>query len=93
MPLTSSSTDAEVQAEYDNTASYILDQDLDKARRFVVAATIMISRRPSSMTKGANAMSNRVDLIDAALQRAQKWLEARSTDDIPPDVFRPSFVR
>lgn len=79
--LTSASTDAQVEAEYDDTASYAEDLSVAKARRFVTACRILVRRYESSMTKGANALSKRVDLLRDELKDAQAWLEARSADD------------
>ncbi len=68
--LTSASTDAQVEAEYDDTASYAEDLSVAKARRFVTACRILVRRYESSMTKGANEAAKLADAFNVKLDPA-----------------------
>ena len=92
--LTGSSTDAEVRASYDNNASYVEDNSTSKARAFITAVRILLQRTPSGMTKGSNALTFNVEVLQRQLKDAQEWLEARDiTYRVGPDATRPDFRR
>ena len=73
--LSSSSTLAEVQAAYDDNASYEEDSSIAKARAFVTACRLLLRRVPSLMRDGEKH-EIQVDLknIQAEMQRAQRWI-------------------
>lgn len=90
--LTSASTLAQVQAEYDNNSSYVEDNSTAKAKAFITATRILIRRTPSSAAKGSNAIGIRVDLLQKELADAILWLEARDPDfQVGPSVVLPNF--
>ena len=90
--LSSSSTLAQVEAEYDNNASYAEDLDTTKCRRFITACRILIRRTASSTTKGSNSLSFPTSLLQRELEKAQRWLEAHDNDQrAGPVTTRPDF--
>jgi hypothetical protein len=72
--LTSTSTDAEVFAEYDDTASYEEDGSRALALRFITACRILNRRRPSMATRGEQQMS--FETLQNQMKAAQDWLAA-----------------
>lgn len=92
--VSSSSTLAQVQASYQDNASYAEDNSVTKAKRFVTACRILIQRQPSNVVKGSNQVSLNLQLLHEELKAAQKWLEARDVDsNAGPLVTRPDFRR
>lgn len=82
---------AAAEAAFHLNASYIADLDVAKCRKFITACTQLLLA-PSSMTKGANSISSRPDLIEKRLDRAERWLEIHSPNQIPgPRVTKSSF--
>lgn len=85
--LSSASTFAQVQAQYDDNASYDVDNDLAKCRLFIEAARILIRRQPSTAIKSGNSVSRNVQLLKDELAEALAWLKARDPDSrMGPDV-------
>jgi hypothetical protein len=82
----SSSTLAEVEAAYDDNASYLEDNSVTKARAFVSAARILIRRYPSSQASGDAAVTLPIQQIKQELDEARQWLELRDTDRSPTEV-------
>ena len=73
--LSSSSTLAQIQAEYADTASYSEDGDVAKCRRFITACRLLILKTPKSYgTREAQTEYN-PELIREELQEAKFWLE------------------
>ena len=72
--LTSSSTDAEVWAEYDDTASYEEDASVSKAKRFVTACRILLRRRPTISESGSKKIEFDSELIASETSEARRWL-------------------
>lgn len=90
--LSSSSTLAQVEASYDDNASWTEDKSTAKARAFVTAARMLLRRLPSSSQKGSNALTFRLDLIRQELAEAQTFLQAHDATQLPgPLVTRSSF--
>ena len=83
---------SQAETAYLNNADYAESRSVPRARAFVTACRKLLVLLPSSMTKGSNSVSQRVDLIANELKDAQAWLERFSSDDIPgPIVTRTSF--
>lgn len=80
--LSSSSTLAEVQAAYDDNASYLEDDSVVKAKAFVTAVRILLRRTPSRAEKGSNAQGWNHESLRKELEEARDWLE----DENRPDV-------
>ena len=89
--VTSSSTEAEIEAAYTDNASYVEDKSTAKAAAFITVCRIMLSR-PSSSGKGTFSASwNRQALLEE-IDRAMVWLEGRDTSfRAGPTVRNPSF--
>ena len=90
--VSSASTTAQVRDSYDDNASYVEDNSIVKARRFVTAARILLRRTASQTIKGANQITLRPDLLEREIKDAQLWLEARDVDrQISPSATRADF--
>lgn len=82
---------ATAEAAYFSNADYAEVRSVSKARAFVTACRKLLLA-PSSMVKGSNSISSRIDLFRDELRDAQKWLERFSPDDIPgPLVTKTDF--
>jgi hypothetical protein len=94
MPLSSSSTLAEVEAAYDDNASFEEDRDVTKCRAFMTAVRILLRRNPEEAgTRESNAKF-RMDLLADELKRAQQWLAANDTGSAGasgPSVIHQDF--
>ncbi len=78
MSLTSASTLAQVQAQYEDNADYDLVGSAAKARDFIQACRFLLLRLPSSGSSGATSTSLAENLtrISEAMKRAEQWLTA-----------------
>jgi hypothetical protein len=72
--LTGTSTDAEVWAAYDDSASYEEDGSRAKALAFVTACRILARRLPMSASRAGQSISR--ESLMAEAQAAQRWLAA-----------------
>lgn len=72
--LSSSSTDAQVWAAYDDNASFEEDGSATKAAAFVTACRILLRRRPQSTSVDGTTISFDAGAISDEMMRAQKWL-------------------
>jgi len=73
--LTSSSTDAEVWASYDDNASYEEDESRTKAAAFITACRILMRRRPKRLAfdgKGEGEFDEVA--IREEVKQARSWL-------------------
>jgi hypothetical protein len=87
--LNDTSTLADVFASYQANASYVEENSIPKARKFITACTIYLGRLASATGKGSNTVSYGANLnaVRGELNEAKAWLRARSEDDRPgPDV-------
>lgn len=62
MALSSTSTLAEIQAAYDNNASYHEDGSAEKARTFITACRMLIGRLPKRVSKGGRSQGEEIEL-------------------------------
>ena len=73
--LSSASTLDEINAAYDDNASYREDGSVAKAKVFITACSMLRRRIPSLVQSGnRHQVQMRVDLIRAEREDAQKWL-------------------
>ena len=72
MALSSASSLATVEAQYDNNASYMTDNSTAQAKLFIEACRILKRRHPSTAQKGGNVVSLRD--LQKELDKAEKWL-------------------
>jgi hypothetical protein len=82
----SSSNLAEVEAAYDDNASYAEDQSTTKARAFVTACRILIRRYPSSQASGDAAVTLPLTQIKQELDAAVEWMQMWDVDRSPTEV-------
>lgn len=84
----SSSTLDEVEAEYDDTASYLVDGSVEKARRFEVAVRILIRRVADEKSHGSSRLARRENLrlLQKELEDVRGWLRANDTNRRPRAV-------
>lgn len=74
MSLTSTATDAEIWASYDDNASYEEDSSRTKALAFVTACRILVRRLPMSATRDGQSISR--ESLREESEQARKWLAA-----------------
>lgn len=72
--LTSASTDAQVWAAYDDSASYEEDADAAKCKAFITACRIILRRRPQ--TFGRAEHSGTFERVTDEMTAARQWLAA-----------------
>jgi hypothetical protein len=84
--LSSSSTDAEVQAAYDDNASYEEDASATKARAFVTACIILRGRVPVSAAKGSASAT--IAQYDGEIMAARQWIAANDTSRNHPTIIQ-----
>ncbi len=87
----SSSTDAQVEAAYDDNSSYQEDDSVTKARAFITAARILLRRYFSSDTEDNTSRSRRIESIENELERARKWLELNDSTRSSTSVTYADF--
>lgn len=71
--LTSASTDAQVKAALENNASFIEDSSASKARAYITAATIWLSRKPTSMGRDGNSLALSHEHVYRTMQLAMSY--------------------
>lgn len=74
--VTSTSTDAEVRAAYDDNASYDIESSPTKCQAFIVAARLLLRREPAQAGRAGSAFSLDKQSVREALSRAETWLAA-----------------
>ena len=78
--LDATSTIAEVEAEYFESASYVEDASVAKARRFITAARILLLRRPRQLTNPqGDSIQLSPDLLAEQIKDASQYLGANDT--------------
>lgn len=81
--LSSSSTLAEVQAAYDDAASYYEDASVAKAKSLATAGKILIRRLPvESQIGNRHKVRTTVALIKEEVASAQRFIAIRSTNRV-----------
>lgn len=89
--LSSTSTDAEVNAAYDDNASYAEDDSLSKAKAFRTAVSLLIRRVLADSTKGDKSLRFDREALQRQLDEVAAYI---STNDITtnPAVTYASFA-
>lgn len=80
--LSSSSTLAEIQAAYDDNASYVEDDSTAKAQVFVTACRLLLRQTPKVAVhggRGGREIQLSPELIRDEMRDAQQWLSQKST--------------
>lgn len=76
--LSSSSTDAEVWAAFDDNASFEEDNSASKAAAFVTACRILLRRMPKRMGVDGEWTEFNSGFIQSELERAKRFASAAS---------------
>lgn len=90
--LTSSSTFAQVEAEYDNNASYEEDASTSKARAFITALRILIRRVPEESRNAGSSVRYNIAQLREELAEARAWLAANDDAATDPDSGNRFFT-
>jgi len=91
--INSDTTEAELEAAFNDNASYLEDISTVKAAAFITVCTALMLRASSSSKGTFSATWNRQVLMDLR-EEARLWLEARDTSyRAGPTVKNPSFKR
>ena len=92
--LSSTSTLAEIQASYDDNASWFEDNSVSKARAFATAVRMLIRRTAKRASTGGGT-GEMVEMDTAQLREELKdvveWLSANDGDRAGPSVRFVSF--
>lgn len=82
MSLDSTSTMAQIEAAYDDNASYAEDANVTKCRLFITACRMLLRRMPAEIEQAAQASARlklSPELIQAEKKSAEDWLARTST--------------
>ena len=81
--LSSASTLAQVQAAYDDNASYAEDASVSKCKTFITACRLLLRRMPARSVHGGRGSGEEVEttvgLIQTEMREAQSWLAGNDT--------------
>lgn len=77
--LSSASTNAQVEAAYDDNASYAEDASVTKAKAFITACRIILRRKSGRSGKSGAFVEFDRNLIRQELQAAQAYVSANDT--------------
>jgi hypothetical protein len=77
--LSSSSTLEQIQAAYDDNASYFEDGSVPKAKAFVTACRLLLRQTPVATGTREGQLTLRPELIQAEMKSAIEWLQANDT--------------
>ena len=89
--INSASTNTEVEAAYDDNASYLEDASVAKCAAFMTAARILLRRLDSEVSDQGSAIKKNTNDIRAELDRATKWFDSNGNSRI--ETGRTSFTR
>jgi len=89
--FSSTSTDAEIWAGFDDNASYDVDASVTKARRFIEVCRILIRRRPVRTMAGGQSADFDGSAIQKMLDEASEWLATNNTSENGGSVRHLSF--
>lgn len=79
MVIDSTSTLAQVEAAYDDNASYAQNNSPDQCRQFITACRILLRRMPKAAGQRDSHLQTNTDLIEKAIGRAELWLQSNDT--------------
>lgn len=92
--LSSASTLAQIEAAYDDNATYAEADSAEKCRAFIVACRLLLRRLFTTQVKGANSLSYDPANLRHEIEEAKAWLlEHGEADDVQADprVTRADF--
>lgn len=78
--LSASSTLTEIEAAYDDAASYAEDRSPAKAKTFITACRLLIRRYVPDAAKGTTrtSLAARIDALKSEMSEARNWLLANA---------------
>lgn len=80
MPVSASSTYAEVAAQFDDNASYDLNSSVEQCKLFIAAGRILLRRTPQETEAGdRNRVRHDLVSIRQMLADAKSWLKANES--------------
>lgn len=92
MTLSSASTDAQVWAAYDDSASYAEQNSAALCAAFITACRILLRRTPQQALKGNKSVTVDLGQIQKEIVAAKQWLAASQSGGIsvltPTQEFR-----
>lgn len=93
MAISSTSTLAQIKAEYMDTLAYRSPINVSLAHRHLNAIRALVMNRPSSATKGANSFGFNVNSLENEAGKVEAWLERHDADNLlsGPDVLYVDF--
>lgn len=91
MAITSSSTFAEVQAEYEDTAGYLINESVSEALRHAKAIAVLLVRLPMQATRGGNMVTYDIPRLEKQRADAISYAEAKGASSNGSSVIRADF--
>jgi len=82
MALSSSSTYAQIEAEYLDTANYVASNSPSMARRHAVAIRFLLLRAPMESEKGSNRVRYDQQRWQIELEKAEGFARARDSASV-----------
>ena len=82
LALTSSSTNAQVWAEYEDNSDYDITGDVAKVKLFIVACRFILRRMAEEFTKGGATVKERYEKIQKQLDEALAWWRSNDTSAV-----------
>lgn len=80
LPLTSASTDQQVEASYDDNSSYSDgDGNITMAQAFKQACTMLIRRYPNQAAQDGTSIGRNLTVLQAELSAVREWLQANDS--------------
>jgi len=91
MALSSSSTLAEIQAQYDDNADYDVEGSTAKAKLFIEACRMLLRRMMEEVRKGGSSVRDAYQKIENQLDMAIEWWQENDTTTESGEVRVASF--
>ncbi len=88
MALTSSSTFAQILAEYKDTANYEANGSAAEARRFATSIRYLLIEMPNSSVKGSNQVGFSKGELERQLKQAEQYARTTGATQIKRAAFR-----
>lgn len=95
MAVDGSSTDAQVEIEYDNTVGYALTGDVSLAQRHFMAASILVRRTTDKISRGGNSVESRtqLEMFSRSARDAMSYLRSVGALPMPSSAATSQPVR
>lgn len=87
MSLSSASTLAQVQAEYDDTACFEETDDFDAAKRHMTAIRILLRREFKSTAGAGLSVVKNAELLQRELERTHAWIIEHAPGEGSADIL------